>query len=195
MQAFTVDPRRSRTVRSFGRNPLVRASDRVEAAAVAFAVMASVLVAPVATSLGASVYDTRSKLYTARAQTISAQPAIVTAARVNEPSTSKHGGYSTVTVRWKIGSIVRTNTLISHAGAGVGDQFDIWVNHEGNQVQRPPGRAQAAVEAVAVAMSIWLGMVACAMALVLPVRWGLGALRNARWEREIKALGDDDGDH
>jgi hypothetical protein len=193
MQAFTFDPRRWRTVRSFGRNPLVRVSDRVEAVAVALAVTASLLITPVVASLGTSVYETRSRLYTAQAQTIHAQRAIVAAARVSEPSTSRHAGYTTVTVRWKAGSIEHTSTFISYAGAGVGDQIDVWVDHEGNRVMRPPGRAQATVEAVAVAVLIWLGVVTWATALVRALRWGLGVLRDAYWEREIMALVGNDG--
>jgi hypothetical protein len=190
MQPFTFDPRRWRTVRSFGRNPLVRVSDRIEAVAVALAVTVSLLIAPVAASLGTSVYDTRSQLYTAQVQTIHSQRAIVAAARASEPYTSRHGGYTTVTVRWKAGSIEHTKTFISQAGVGVGDQVDIWVDHEGNRVMRPPGRAQAAVDAVAVAVLAWLGVVTLATALVTALRWGLGVRRDAYWEHQIMALVD-----
>jgi hypothetical protein len=193
MQPFTFDPRRWRTVRSFGRNPLVRVSDRVEAVAVALAVTASLLIAPVAASVGTSVYDARNQLYTAQAQTIHSQRAIVAAARASEPSTSRHGGYTTGTVRWKAGGIEHTDTFISHAGVDVGDQLDVWVDHEGNRVMRPPDRAQATVEAVAVAVLIWLGVVTWATALVTALRWRLGVLRDAHWEREIMALVGNDG--
>jgi hypothetical protein len=190
MQPFTFDPRRWRTVRSFGRNPLVRVSDRIEAVAVALAVTVSLLIAPVAASLGTSVYDTRNQLYTAQAQTIHSQRAIVAAARASEPSTGRRSGYTTVTVRWKSGSIEHANSFISDAGVSVGDQIDIWVNHEGNRVTPPPGHAQATVDAVAVAVLLWLGVVTLATALVTALRWGLGVRRDAYWERQIMALVD-----
>jgi hypothetical protein len=190
MQPFTFDPRRWRTVRSFGRNPLVRVSDRVEAVAVALAITVSLVIAPVAVSLGTSVYDTRNQLYTAQAQTIYSQRAIVAAARASEPSASRRSGYTTVTVRWKAGSIEHANTFISPAGVGVGDQIDIWVDHEGNRVMRPPGHAQATVDAVAVAALIWLGVVTLATALVTALRWALGFRRDAYWEHQIMALVD-----
>ncbi|MCU1696993.1 MAG: putative conserved transrane protein [Mycobacterium sp.] len=190
MQPFTFDPRRWHTVRSLGRNPLVRLSDRVEAVAVALAVTVSLLCAPVAAALGTSVYTTHNQLYTAQAQTIHSQRASVTAARASEPSSSGRNGYRTVTVRWKAGNVEHANTSISHAGVGVGDQIDIWVDREGNRVMRPPGHAQATVDAVAIAVLTWLGVVTLATALVAAIRWGLGVRRGAYWEHEIMVLVD-----
>lgn len=190
MQPFTFDPRRWHTVRSFGRNPLVRVSDRVEAAAVALAVTVSLLLAPVAAATGTSAYVTLNQHYTAQAQTIHSQRAIVTAARVGEPSSGGRSGYQTVTVGWKAGSVEHADTSISLAGVGVGDKIDIWVDREGNRVMRPPGHAQATVEAVTIAVLTWLGVVAVATALVTVIRCGLRARRDAYWEHEIMALVD-----
>jgi hypothetical protein len=165
-------------------------SDRVEAAAVVLAVTVSLLLAPVAAALGTSAYVTRNQLYTAQAQTIHSQRAIVTAARASEPSSGGRNGYPTVTVRWKAGSVEHANTSISLAGVGVGDQIDIWVDREGNRVMRPPGHAQATVDAVTVAVLTWLGVVAVATALVTVIRWGLDARRDAYWDHEIMVLVD-----
>jgi hypothetical protein len=190
MQPFSFDPRRWHTVRSFGRNPLVRVSDRVEAVAVALAVALSLLFAPVAAALGTSTYTTRNQLYTAQAQTIHSQRAMVTAAEGSEPSSGGRNGYPAVTIRWMAGSVEHANTSISPAGVGVGDHIDIWVDHEGNRVTPPPGHAQAAVDAVAVAVLSWLGVVTVATALATAIRWGLDVRRGAHWEHEIMALVD-----
>ncbi|MDT7755308.1 MAG: hypothetical protein QOH27_1206, partial [Mycobacterium sp.] len=49
------------------------------------------------------------------------------------------------------------------------------------------------VEAVTVAVLIWLGLVTWATVLVTALRWILGFQRDAYWEREIMALVGNDG--
>ena len=47
----------------FRRNPLLRASDRIEALVVALAVMVSLLAVPVAAAVGTAVHDSRGDVY------------------------------------------------------------------------------------------------------------------------------------
>ena len=68
MDTFTVRLPRWRSMRLFGRNPLIRAGDRVEALVVVFAVVVVLLAAPIAAAVGTAVYDSRSHLYAAQAQ-------------------------------------------------------------------------------------------------------------------------------
>jgi hypothetical protein len=66
---FTLDPRCWWIVRSFGRNPLIRLTDRVEALVVMFAIIVSLVAAPVAGAVGTAVYGARHQLYAEEAQT------------------------------------------------------------------------------------------------------------------------------
>ena len=59
MVTFTVRLQRWRFVQPFGRHPLVRASDRVEALVLVLAVVVSLLAAPIAAAVGTAVYDSR----------------------------------------------------------------------------------------------------------------------------------------
>ena len=53
---FTLDPRCWWIVRSFGRNSLIRVTDRVESLVVMFAVIVALVAAPVAGAVGTGVY-------------------------------------------------------------------------------------------------------------------------------------------
>ena len=69
MDTFTVRlPRWPFVQWLFGRNPLIRLSDRVEALVLVFAVVVSVLAAPMAAAVGTAVYDSRSTFYAEQAQ-------------------------------------------------------------------------------------------------------------------------------
>ena len=57
MQTFTLLPERWWVVRVFGRNPLVRLSDRVGVLLVLLACAVSIIAAPVAGAVGTAVYD------------------------------------------------------------------------------------------------------------------------------------------
>ena len=61
MQTFTLLPERWWVVRVFGRNPLVRLSDRVGVLLVLLALVVSIIAAPVAGGVGTAVYDAHSR--------------------------------------------------------------------------------------------------------------------------------------
>lgn len=69
MLTFTVDPRRWFQVHTFGRNPLVRGSDRLEAVIIVLAILVSLLAVPVAGAVGTAVYDARRAQYLTEART------------------------------------------------------------------------------------------------------------------------------
>ena len=69
MNTFTVRLPRWPIVRLFSRNPLVRASDRIEAVVLVLAVVVSLLAAPIAAAIGTAVHDARRHVYIGQAQT------------------------------------------------------------------------------------------------------------------------------
>ena len=69
MDTFTVRSPRWLVVRLFGRNPLIRISDRIEALVLVLTVVVSLLAAPIAAAVGTAVHDSRSHLYAEQAQT------------------------------------------------------------------------------------------------------------------------------
>ena len=80
MDTFSLAPSRWRTVRAFGRNPVVRFSDRVEAMATAMAIAVALIAAPVVGAVGTAVHDARSRVYAEATQTRHPVTAVVTSA-------------------------------------------------------------------------------------------------------------------
>src|SRR4029077_3894617 len=65
MQWLTVVWWRWRLAQALGRNPLVRASDRIEVAVMALAVAVSLAAMPIAGAIGTAVRDEQSRVYAA----------------------------------------------------------------------------------------------------------------------------------
>jgi hypothetical protein len=63
MAMFTFTPGRGWVVRAFGRNPLVRTSDRIEALVLILAVTVAIVTAPIAGAIGIAVYEEQSHTY------------------------------------------------------------------------------------------------------------------------------------
>src|SRR4026209_844330 len=63
LETFTVRLPRWSIFGLFRRNPLLRASDRIEALVMALAVMVSLLAVPVAAAVGTAVHDSRRHVY------------------------------------------------------------------------------------------------------------------------------------
>jgi hypothetical protein len=194
MQAAIIGPGRWRIVWAFDRNPLVRTSDRIKAIAVTMAVAMSLLVAPIAGTIGAAVYDARSHVYARQMHTRSSLAAIVTKTKTKtSTSPTAHPGHTIVHASWRAEGIEHADTFVHHRAVKVGDQIGIWVDSDGRRVSPPPAPAAAAMDAVRVSASIWLGVVVAATALVAPLRWWLDRVHDAHWGRDIRSLADDGG--
>jgi hypothetical protein len=78
MDTFTLDPRCWRIRRIFGRNPLLRRADRIEALVMLVAHLVSLVAIPVAGVAGAVVYGARDSRYAQEARERHAVMATVT---------------------------------------------------------------------------------------------------------------------
>jgi hypothetical protein len=190
MQAFTFNMTRWRTIRAFGRNPLVRISDRIEAMVVVSAVTISILAAPVAGAIGTAVYDARSRVYAEEAHTRQPMTAIVTTTKHSAAVVRPYTNTTVVHVRWRVAGIERDDTFASKDAVAVGDRIVIWVNGTGERVQPPTPASQAVTEAVWVGVPLWLVVMGVAAALIAVVRWRLDCRHDTDWEREIRELAD-----
>ena len=70
----------------FGRNPLIRLSDRLEVLALVLVVVVSLLSMPIGAAVGTAVYDSRSRVYAEQAKTRTT----VTATVIDSPRTQRH---------------------------------------------------------------------------------------------------------
>ncbi|OBK44493.1 hypothetical protein A5655_14325 [Mycobacterium sp. 1081908.1] len=171
-------------VRLFGRNPLVRTTDRVEALLLVFAFVVSIVALPVAAAVGTAVHDSRSRVYAAQAQTHQKVTATVTgdsdadrklsSARVAAPA------------RWVVSGTERTGLVVVERKAKPGDRVDIWVDEQGTPVNKPV--FSAVDEAVATGTAIWFGVVIGAATLFGLARVFIDRKRHAGWQRDFDRM-------
>jgi hypothetical protein len=156
------------------------------------AVAMSLLVAPIAGTIGVAVYDARTHVYARQMHTRYSLAATVTKTKTSTTPTA-HPGHTIVHARWRAEGIEHAGTFVHHRAVKVGDQIGIWVDSDGRQVSPPPAPAAAAMDSVRVSASIWLRVVVAATALLAPLRWWLDRVHDAHWERDIRSLADDGG--
>jgi hypothetical protein len=174
-------------LRAVGRNPLVRASDRLELLIVTLAISVVVLAAACAGALGTAVYDARSRVYSAQAK---ARHAVVAEATHDSAVVLGVGDNMTtrVNVRWQVDGAGHTGSLALDHAAKTGDPLMIWVDRSGNRVDPPTPTSQAGVDAVVVAYFSWQVVALVAAGLIRIARSRLDRRRYFGWERDIRSL-------
>ena len=179
-------------LRAAGRNPLVRASDRLELLIVALGIVVVVVAAACAGALGTAVHDARSRVYIAQAQT---RHTVV--AEAIDDSTIVLGVHdnmtTTVNARWQVGGAEHTDSVSPDHAVKTGDPLMIWVDRNGNRVDAPTPTSQAGMDAVLVAYSAWQTVVFAAAALIWWGRSRLDRRRDSAWERDIRSLIHENG--
>jgi hypothetical protein len=190
VQTFTLDVRHWRVARVFGHNPLLRWTDRIEAAVTVFVIIGSLLAVPVAGAVGTAIYSDHHHLYAQEAQTRHA-----VTATVNDSGTTVRRDSGTVVgqAKWRASGGGRAGALQRQNPVKAGDNIPIWVDNDGNRVDPPPPTARAGFDAVGHAAAILLIVLVTAASLVAATRIRLDRVRDAQWEREIRCLADDHG--
>lgn len=184
MDTFTVRLPRGLIVRLFGRNPLVRTADRVEALIVVLAFVVSMLALPVAATVGTAVYESRSRVYAEQAQTRQKVTATVTGesdARRNLSSPT-----ATAPGRWFVAGTEHTGMVVVPRAAKPGERVDIWVDEQGSPVGKPA--LSALDEAVATGAALWFGVVIVAGALVGLTHNVADQKRHTGWQRDFDRM-------
>lgn len=183
----TIDPsRRLWLLQALGRNPLVRSSDRIEAALTVLAYLVAVLAVPVACAVGTAVHDSQTTYLTeARA----ARDQVM--ATVTADSVALDAPYSAGTltaVHWTTGFDTHADCVYSQQWRKAGDTMTIWVDHLGSLTSPPPNPSETVLAAVMMALMVWAGAAAAVAAMVALVRYRLNQRRYYSWERELEQL-------
>ncbi len=189
MQWFTVAWWRWRLAQALGRNPLVRASDRIEVAVMALAVAVSLAAMPIAGAIGTAVHDEQSRVYAAEQQSRHK----VTATATEDSAASPKGPAAVVQARWRVGDVENAGAFMWDSPVKDGPSTDIWVDRQGRHVSAPAPSWQAGVDAVGAAAGFWLSVTAAAALLIALVRRCLKHARYAGWNRDIASLVHDGG--
>lgn len=181
METFVLRAPRWLTV-LFGRNPLIRITDRLEALALVLAVAVSLFALPVAAAVGTAVHDSRSRAQAERAESESA----VTATVIDHPA---RGDLTRVHARWSAAGAEHTGAVRAPSSPKPGDSIEILVNADGSYAGPPP--TPAARVAVFVALAVWLNVATAAVVMFLGARALLNRARDAGWRTDSAHLASD----
>ncbi len=191
MQTFSTRPGRGWLTRLFGRNPLVRASDRIEALTLILGIALVLVAAPVAGAVGTAVYSSRAAVYEQQVRTRH-----TVAATVLADSTSTVRPYSVsfdVRARWQDRGVQHEDVLGTDRPANAGDRLSIWVNDKGDYVGPPTRPKRAASDAIVAGAVLWLSVITVVAAAIGLTRFRLDRRRHAQWDRGLRGLVGDDG--
>jgi hypothetical protein len=191
MDSFSIRPMMWPGLRLFSRNPLVRASDRIESAIVALTLLLIVTATACAGIVGTAIYDAKAQTYREQAQTRHA--VMATAVTDGEPAVPPETTAFTVQARWRLTGIEHADLLGWNTSVKAGEQLPIWIDDLGNRVEKPSPVEDAAVDAVSAAVIGWLIVIAAIAQVVVVVRAHASRMRDAQWERDIRLLVDEDG--
>ena len=193
MDTFTVRlPRWPILLRLWGRDPLVRTTDRVEALVLVLAVVVSLLSAPIAAAVGTAVHDSSRHLYAEQAHTRHTVAATVT----DVPASQQALRISTITVtaRWSAAGAEHTGAVKAQSTTKTGDTVEIWVDDNGAQAPAPTPTTRAAVEVATGALVIWISVAAIAATLSTLTRAVCDRIRFTGWQHDLDSLvGNGDG--
>jgi hypothetical protein len=191
VENFAIRPMTWPVLRGLSRNPLIRTSDRIEAAVVALAILLVFIAAACAGVLGTIIHDTETQNFRQQAQTRHA--VVATAVVDSKPAVSSQTTASTVFARWQVNGIDHSDVLGWDFVVKAGEPLPIWVGADGNRVDRPTPLERAVADALTAAVVGWLIVVLAAAQLVCAVRAHANRMRDTQWDRDIRCLVDDDG--
>jgi hypothetical protein len=193
MESFVIRPMTWPVLRLFSRNPLIRTSDRVEAAVATLAALLVLAAAACAGVIGTMIHDAETQNYLEQAQTRH----VLTAKAVDDstPAGSAESTASTVHARWQANGINHADVIASQGAVKAGEPLQIWVDGDGNLVDQPTPVARADRDAWTAALVGWLIVAVAVAHAVAMVHAHVKRMQNAQWDREIRCLVDDDGGH
>jgi hypothetical protein len=194
MHAFSLRYRSSWITRAFGRNRLLRWTDRAEACVIVFAIVVALASTPVCAAAGVGVYRSHARLYAEQSRARHSVTATVVETRPRPHRTS-----ITVLAMWLVAAdgarggevqVAHTGWMSRDRAVNAGDHIDIWVDDAGAPVAPPTPPSQAGLDAVGFGTGIWVVAALGLTAAVGMVRSPLNRIRRVQWERDIKGFTD-----
>ncbi|UMB70895.1 Rv1733c family protein [Mycobacterium paraterrae] len=188
MQTFVIRPMTWPVLRLFSRNPLIRASDRIESGIVTLAVLFVVVAAAGAGVIGTLIHDARAQEYHEQART--RHTVVAWAIDDGKPTASSTTIRFTVHARWKANGIDHVELIGWNRTVQAGDSLQLWVDAQGRPAAPPKPVERAGTEAVSAAVIGWTIAALAAAEAVGAVRAHLQRTRDTEWDRDIRSLVD-----
>jgi hypothetical protein len=179
-------------LRALGRNPLVRAGDRLEALAVLGVFIVAVLALPVVARAESQIRDVGIRNAETQAQTRHPVAAVVVTGSTG--LSTDFDGPAYVRAQWHEGAQLRTENVISPSIVKAGEPLQLWLDDKGKVVTAPLSADDAKLAAISAASVLWAAMVSFAVLAAVTVRLRLDRSRDRAWDRELHLLAhNDDG--
>jgi hypothetical protein len=186
MQTFTLSLG-SWLRRLSARNPMVRKSDRLEAAALLIVIAVTLFAAPVAGAVGTGTHDNLKHAFAV--DRINSREVEAMATRDSEWSPRSYEKPFVTPVRWHFQGAVHTDEVQTDY-MKAGNRLTIWIDAIGNRRTQPLTDRDAATEAVLTAVGLWFAAVVVAIGSWAVLRMWLDRSRHAAWDRELHDLID-----
>jgi hypothetical protein len=168
--------------------PLVRTSDRIEAAVALLVLILVLFAVPVAGALGTTAYDTRAHEYAAQRLTSHRVDAITTDG--SSPSKMRYQDAFVTPVQWQFAGKQHIDTIRTPVRLKPGDHKPVWVDAAGNRTVAPLTDRDAAIDAVSIAIASWIAVAGAGAAVLIVVHSRVNRRRYAGWDRELEDLAD-----
>jgi uncharacterized membrane protein len=181
---------------AFGRGPLLRSADRVEAWGLVVAFVAVVAAAVPAMALGHLGYAERAQTIAAESAARHSVQAVALSDSTADPaqveSTSTSASFL-AQVRWTAQGVAHDGYSKVEQPVRAGQPVRIWLDDAGKVTTPPQTDADAQVDAMGTVGIVWLGFAALISVAMAMFRTALGRARDRRWDRGLQALVDDGG--
>ncbi len=178
--------------RALGFNPLIRASDRLEALAVLAIFVTALFALPVAAHAGNLIYHAGARAASEQAATRHFVEAVALDSSSRLPADFDGPAY--VRAQWREGTRLRTEQVIPPMPVTAGEQVKVWLDQTGTIVAKPMTTEDAELSAVVAAVTVWVVVTICAALVALVIRIALDRSRDRAWDRELHLLAyNDDG--
>jgi hypothetical protein len=197
MHAFSLRDRSWWIARAFGRNPLLRWTDRTEAGVIVFAILVALAATPVCAAAGVGVYRSHARLYAE--QSLARHSVTATVVEKDPRPHQPRSTGVTVLAMWLVAAdgarggeieVAHTGWMSRDRAVNAGDRIDVWVDDAGAPVAPPTPPSQAWLDAVGYGAGIWLVAALGLTAAVGMVRSPLNRIRRVQWEGDIKGFTD-----
>jgi hypothetical protein len=177
-------------LRALQRNPLTRASDRLEALTFLALFLMTLLAIPVATHVADRAYDSTMQFVHEESQT---RHSVEAKAMTGTATPTDFGTPLYVDAKWSEGGRERTERIASPGSVAAGATLTVWLDDAGKVVGAPLRPADASINATSAGWSVWLLAVVFCGLVGLAVRKALDRSRARSWDRALQlfAYGDD----
>ncbi|OPX07564.1 hypothetical protein [Mycobacterium sp. AT1] len=177
-------------IRALQRNPLTRASDRLEALTFVALFLMTLLAIPVAMNVADRAYASTMQFVEAEVQT---RHSVEAHAVTGTDTPTEFGTPLYVDAKWSEAGHERTERIASPGSVAAGAPITVWLDDTGKVVSAPLRPADASVNATSAGWSVWLLAVVLCGLVGVAVRRALDRSRARSWDRALQlfAYGDD----